>query len=653
MPREGRKSEPSGFQGRAIQRMHPVPYKTVIGIAAVLAAVVLFIYAPAGHYGFLSFDDPVYVTENPKVISGLTGQSVWWAFTSGHASNWHPMTWLSHMLDVEIHGMNAGGHHLTSILLHLANAVLLFWMLYRATGAWRRSAVVSILFAVHPLHVESVAWIAERKDVLSTLFWLLTMHAYVSYVRRPCLNRYLAVVVLFALGLMSKPMLVTLPLVLLLFDIWPLDRVRFGTDQRGIWLRLFYEKIPLFLLTAASSIVTVIVQWRGGAVQNFEVVPLSQRAANALVSYIAYLGRMLWPGNLAAYYPYGSLSVWLVGASALVIGAVTVILIRLSRGRSFLFVGWLWYVFTLVPVIGLIQVGGQARADRYTYIPLVGVFIIAVWGATAILERRRFGSLALKIAACILVFALAARARNQVRYWESDLVLWKHAVQATGANPFARTNLGLAFIDAGDYASGIEQYTEALKIKPDAVETRNALGVAFFKQGNLDAAMKQFDMVLRINPGFAETHSNRGMVLAQRGNIEDAFAEFRKALESIPDNPKVLYNFGFALAGQGRMDEAMSYYRNALAVKPNYADALFQMGNILVGKGMLSEAAVEYAKALEIRPEYEDAHNNLGVILLRQDRNEEAIAHFEEALRINPNSFRARENLNRALAKRQ
>jgi protein O-mannosyl-transferase len=649
----GRKSAESGRHDDAMAPAHPVSNKTVMLVAVALAAIILFIYTPVRNYGFLFYDDPEYVSENAHVFRGLTGQGVLWAFTSGHASNWHPVTWLSHMLDVQMYGMNAGMHHCTNLLLHLANALLLFGLLYRTTRAWGRSAMVAALFAAHPLHVESVAWIAERKDVLSTLFWMLTMHAYVRYVGKPRLGRYLAIVSAFALGLMSKPMLVTLPLVLLLFDVWPLRRVRFEAGQRRAWLAVFREKIPLCVLAAASSLVTIIVQWRGGAVQSFEVAPLYQRVANALVSYIAYLGQMLWPWNLAAHYPSAPLPLWSVAASAAVLIAVSVFGIRFSGSRPYLFVGWLWYVLTLVPVIGLIQVGGQARADRYTYIPLIGVFIAGAWGIAAILERRRCPGIALRAAACILVCVLAAVARGQVRYWESDLALWEHAVQRTADNYFARTNLGFALIDRGDFAAGIAQYAEALRIKPVSAETRNALGTALLKQGQPDAAMEQFTLALRIKPGFAEAHSNRGMVLAQRGETEEAFSEFRKAMEISPENPEVQYNFGFALANQGKLDEAMSYYRKALTGKPDYADAYFQMGNAFAGKGMLSEAAAEYTRALRIRPAYEDAHNNLGIILLRQDRIDEAVAHFTEALRINPNSNRARQNLKRALAKQQ
>lgn len=628
-----------------------VPYKTVIGVAAVLAAIILFIYAPVCRYGFLSYDDPVYVSENAHVIRGLTGQGVLWAFTTGHASNWHPVTWLSHMLDVHIFNMNGGRHHCINLLLHIANAILLFGWLYRTTGAWRRSAMVAALFAAHPLHVESVAWVAERKDVLSTLFWMLTMHAYVRYVGNPRPGRYLAVVAVFALGLMSKPMLVTLPLVLLLLDVWPLGRVRLEADQRQVWLRMFREKTALFMLAAASSAATILAQWRGGAVQDFEVLPLYQRAANALVSYVAYLGQMLWPGNLAAYYPYAPLSPGWIFASALVLITVSIMAIRFSRNRSFIFVGWFWYVFTLVPVIGLIQVGGQARADRYTYIPLIGVFVIAAWGIPLVLERWRLRGAALTGAAIVLVCVLAAVARSQVRYWESDLALWRRTVQTTKDNYFARTNLGFALIDRGDFAGGIAQYTEALRTHPNSAETHNALGTALLKQGRLTEAMEHFTRALRIKPGFAEAHSNRGMVLARQGNSEEAFSEFQKALDIHPKNPEIQYNFGFALANRGKLDEAMSYYREALALRPDYADAHFQMGNVFAGKQMPSEAAAAYAEALRIKPEYADAHNNLGVILLGQGRYDEAVAHFMEALRIEPDNSRAQENLNRALGK--
>jgi tetratricopeptide (TPR) repeat protein len=554
------------------------------------------------------------------------------------------------MLDVEIYGMNAGLHHLTNLWFHIANTLLLFGLLFRTTGGLGRSAMVAALFAAHPIHVESVAWIAERKDVLSTLFWLLTMHAYVQYVRKPRFGRYLVVVVAFALGLMSKPMLVTLPIVLLLFDVWPLQRVRFENGQLEVWMRMIREKIPLFILALASSIVTVIVQAQGGAVRNFEMFPLYRRVANAVVSYVAYLGQMLWPGNLSAYYPYPSLPLWSIIVSAVVLVAASFMVIRLSKSRSFLFAGWFWYLITLIPVIGLVQVGGQARADRYTYIPLIGIFIVVVWGIHLVLRGWRYGDIALKAMACILVCALAAGARHQVRYWESDLSLWERAATVTADNYFAHTNLGYALLERGDVAEGIANYKEALRINPDSAETYNGLGLALARQGQLDAAIEQYRLAIRTRPGFSDAHSNLGIALASRGDMQEAFSEFQRALEISPENPEILYNYGFTLANLGRLDEAISYYRKAVAIRPGYADAYFQTGNIFAGKGMLEEAAAEYAKALEIRPDYEDAHNNLGFVLMSQGRYGDAITHFREALRINPNSDRARRNLNRALA---
>lgn len=636
---------------KTVRPAYPVPWMTLVVVTAALAAVAVFIYAPVCQYGFLSYDDPAYVSKNPQVLRGLTWQGVRWAFTTGQASNWHPVTWLSHMLDVSLFGMNAGRHHCVNLLLHIANAMLLFGLLWRTTGARYRSAVVAALFAAHPLHVESVAWIAERKDVLSTLFWMLTMHAYIRYVHKPAPGRYITVLAVFALGLMSKPMLVTLPLVLLALDLWPLNRVRFEAGQMLVWLKLLREKVPLLLLSAASSVATILAQWRGGAVQDFELLPMHQRAANALVSYAAYLGNTLWPMNLAAYYPYETLSAGLVLVSALILIGISAIVIRFSRKRPFLFMGWFWYGIALVPVIGLIQVGGQARADRYTYIPLIGIFVVAAWGIPLIFERGRSARIALTAASCILVCVLAVGARNQVRYWESDLSLWRHTVEKTGDNYFARTNLGFALMDRGDLSSGIAQFNEALRIRPESAETHNGLGTALLKLGQPNAALDSFTTAVRLRPGFAEAHSNRGMALAQLGRTEEAFIEFQRALQISPESPEIQYNFGFALANLGKLDEAMSHYRKAVMLKPDYADARFQMGNVYAGKEMWNEAAAEYAEAIRIRPAYADAHNNLGVILLRQNRREEAVEHFREALRIDPGNRRAQENLKGALAR--
>src|SRR5579863_5774854 len=390
-----------------------------------LVAAGLFIYAPVRRFDLLRWDDPLYVTDNPQVLGGLTWHGLWWALTTGHAPYWHPLTWLSHMLDVQMYGMNAGGHHLTSVLIHAVNTVLLFWLLRWTTGALGRSAFVAALFAVHPLRVESVAWVAERKDVLSTLFWILTVCAYVRYVRQPRLSRYLVVIAGFALALMSKPMVVTLPFVLLLLDFWPLRRAKLDDGTR-VWLRLAIEKIPLLALAAATSVATFILQRQAGAVVALDSVPVTGRLANALVSYLAYVGKMLWPVRLAAFYPYSSTSLnpgW-VAAAVLALIAVSIAVIRASRVHPYLPVGWFWYLGTLLPVIGFFQAGDQAMADRFVYVPLIGLFLIIAWGLPDLLSRWRYSRGALSAAAIIVLFACTLRARDQVQYWQNALVLW-------------------------------------------------------------------------------------------------------------------------------------------------------------------------------------------------------------------------------------
>jgi protein O-mannosyl-transferase len=625
--------------------------KNLLLVSFGLIAITLFVYAPSWHYGFLSYDDPLYVSGNVEVSHGLTGRGVLWAFTAGHAANWHPLTWLSHMLDVQFYGMVAERHHLTNVLFHIANALLLFWLLCRTTNAWRRSAMVAFLFAVHPLHVESVAWIAERKDVLSALFWMLTFHVYVSYARRPLLRRNLAVIAIFSLGLMAKPMLVPLPITLLLFDIWPLHRVDFGVDQRRVWLQLFREKIPLFAIAVISSIVTIIVQWRAQAVQTFTMLPFSQRAANAVISYIAYIAQMMWPRNLLAYYSRETTSGLLLAICILILLFVSALIIRFAKRHPFLLTGWIWYLCTLLPVIGLIQVGDQSRADRYTYVPLIGIFIIVVWGVPKLFEGRRYRKIILATAASILICALTLLAREQVRFWENDISLWGHVVNAAPRNYFARFNLGNALVARGDFSAATYQYTEALSIKPDFADAHNALGVASFQQGLWQEAATHYADALRVKPGSAKLHSNLGTALGVLGRTEEAVSEFLTALKIDPQKAEIHYNLGYVLAQQGKIDEAIARYRSALQINPIYAEAHIELGNALLGKEEFSKAAEQYTKALEIKPDLADTHNNLGLALMKQGRYSEALFQFKEALRLNPDNVEALKNLEMALEK--
>ncbi len=621
----------------------------LICISLALIAANLIVYAPAWRYGLLEYDDPVYVGKNVEVAQGLTWQGFLWAFTTGHGASWHPVTWLSHMLDVQLFGTAAGYHHLTNILLHIVNTLLLFWLLHRMTGKWRPSVVVAALFAIHPLHVESVAWIAERKGVLSTLFWMLTLHTYVSYVRSPRLHRYLAVLAVFALGLMSKSMLVTLPFHLLLLDIWPLRRATLESGRAQEWMRLVREKIPLMAMAVVSSVITFAVQWKGGTVLHLETFPLSLRISNALASFSTYLAKMLWPTDLAAYYPFEAIPAWWAAGSALLLALVTFLAFRFARRYPPLLVGWLFYLISLAPVIGLIQVGGKARADRFTYIPLIGLFMIAAWGIPKLLEHRRLPGIVLQAAAGILVCALAAGARHQVRYWESDLALWKHTVEVTGSNYFARHNLGMALAARGDWDMAINQYTEALRINPKSAETHNALSVVLLREGRLDEALSRSTEALRLNPKLADAYSNRGTALARKGNYGEAIEEFEKALKVNPDNAEFHYNLGFALADQGKTDDAVAHFYEALRINPRYAEAYNRLGNIYFIAEKPAEAAAQYEKALAANPSLPEAHNNLGYVLMSQERDNEAVAHFRKALEANPDFATAHNNLGLAL----
>jgi len=622
-------------------------------VSLALIAANLIVYAPVRHYEFVTWDDPQYIYENPHVSGGMTWRGVSWAFTTGYSFNWHPLTWLSHMVDVQIYGMNAGPHHLTSVLLHIANTVLLFGLLHGMTGALGPSAFVAALFAVHPLHVESVAWVAERKDVLSTLFWMLTLCGYVRYVRQPRLGRYLVVGLLFALGLMAKPMLVTLPFVLLLLDYWPLGRMSLGDLRatRSIG-RLVREKLPLLALAIASSIVTFVVQRRGGAVSGLDALPLNRRVPNALVSYFTYIGKMLWPTRLTALYPYPrSLPGWWVAGSILGLIGVSVVVIRAARHHPYLPTGWLWYLGTLVPVIGLVQVGSQSRADRYTYVPLIGLFIMVAWGVPDLLARWPYQRYALPTVAGLVILACTITARSQVQYWENSLVLMGHALEVTTDNFTAHNHMGAALADRGKVDEAIAHYSEALRIKPNFAEAHYSLGNALASQGKLNEAIAHYSEALRIKPGSAEPHNGLGSALADQRRFDEAVAHYHEALRIKPDFAEAHNNLGNSLASQGKVDEAIAHYSEALRIKPDFAEAYDNLGQALASQGRASEAIARYSEALRIMPGFAEAHINLALALANQGRFDEAIAHYFEALRIKPGYAIAHNGLGAALAK--
>ena len=531
----------------------------------ILITAVLLVYWQVGDHEFINYDDNVYITDNAQVQKGLTSKGIIWAFTTSHTGNWHPLTWISHMLDCELYGLNPGGHHLTNVLLHMANAILLFVVLRWMTGAIWRSGLVAALFALHPLHVESVAWAAERKDVLSTFFWMLTMVAYVHYVNRPGGKRYLLVLVTFFLGLMAKPMLVTLPFVLLLLDYWPLNRFkpravtgsvedqplgfRSSGDDKSPILKAVMEKTPLFLMSLFSCVVTVMAQQEAGAISTLEIVPFKLRIANGLVSFVAYMGKMIWPQDLAVFYPHpvSDLQIWKPVAAGLFLLIVSTVALWVAQRCRYVIVGWLWYLGTLVPVIGLVQVGEQAMADRYTYVPLIGLFIVVVWGFADLVKGWRSRRWVVSVSAAVMVLALMAGSWLQVAHWKNSVKLFKHALDATSNNYVAHYTLGNALALQRNLTGAISHYNKALQINPDHAEAHRNLAVGLDRQGKHQEAIQHYAEVLRISPHDAQSHNNLGVALAEQGRLKEAVAHFTEALRIDPNFKEAQRNLDLSL----------------------------------------------------------------------------------------------------------
>lgn len=591
-------------------------------LVAGIVLATLAVYGRTVTFDFCGLDDPGYVSENPRVLGGLTGDGVLWAFTTTEQFNWHPLSWLSLMLDATLGAARPGVFHFTNVVLHAANVVLLFWILLRMTSATLRSAFVAGLFALHPLHVESVAWIAERKDVLSTLFGFLAIVLYLRYVESPTRWRYAAVVLSYALGLLAKPMLVALPIVLLVLDFWPLGRV--ARAGRG---RLLREKLPLLALAGLSALATLHAQSAGGAVRTFEMLSFGTRAANAVVSYVEYARLLLWPADLAVQYPYdlAVLGALPVAASALLLLAVSSVALATARSRPYLLAGWLWYVITLLPVSGLIQVGAAPRADRYTYVPLVGLFIMVAWGvpdllrASGVKERLARASLGLGGFAVLLTLALATHV--QVATWRDAGTLFTHALAVDSRNFVAHHGLALQLLRSGRPADAIGHLRESLRLWPSYVEARVSLAEALANAEQLEEAAEQYGQAARGRPIDPEIRSNHASLLLRLGRIEEAEAGYREALRLRPADAKIRANLGAALLRLDRPVEAEAEIRAALRVDPAQA----------------------YARELLAL-----ALKNLGVLRARQGRFDEAIAHLEEALEIDPADAGARLNLERA-----
>jgi tetratricopeptide (TPR) repeat protein len=621
----------------------------VCGVCLFLVAVIWLVFGQTVHCEFVNFDDDVYVYENPIVQKGVTVEGLRWALTTVHSSNWHPLTWFSHMLDCQFYGLNASGHHLTNVLLHTATALLLFLVLRQMTGYLWRSAFVAAVFAIHPLRVESVAWIAERKDVLSGLFFMLTIGAYVHYVRRPwSFGRYLMVALMFALALMSKPMVVTLPFVLLLLDYWPLKRFAQPGGSLFPW-RLIVEKLPLLALSGAVCAVTIFAQKEA-----MSSLPLFARIGNALVSYVVYLGQMIYPVGLAVFYPYpeSGLALWKIITAFVLLLIISAIAVITWRKQPWFLFGWLWYLGMLVPVIGILQVGAQAHADRYTYLPQIGLYLALTWITAELCASWRYRYLVLGGLSAVVLTALIFCARTQTFYWQNSQLLWTHTLACTTDNAVAHINLGDILVQKGYVDEAIIHYKKALQIKPNDPEAHVSFGYALLQKGMADEAIIHFQQALQIKPNYAQAHNNLGDVLAQKGRVDEAIVQFKEALQIKPDYAEACYNLANALLQKGRVDEAITQFQKALQIKPNYAEACYNLGNTLFQKGEIDEAIVRYQRALQIKPDYTNARYNLGYALLQKGRVDEAIIQFQKVLQLKPDHAEAHYNLADALVQK-
>ncbi|MCH6568679.1 MAG: tetratricopeptide repeat protein [Acidobacteria bacterium] len=664
---------------------HPVAVAALLLIASTL-----LVYAPIIDFQFINYDDNIYVTSNPWVKQGLSWQGARWAMTALEGGAWHPLTWLSHMLDVQLFGLNPSGHHLTNLLLHLANVLLLFGVLQRMTGELWRSALVAALFALHPLNMESVAWVAERKNVLSTLFWLLTIWAYVSYVRKPGWQRSLGVLGVFVLGLMAKPMLVTLPCALLLLDYWPLGRL--GKDWREFRKRaprLVVEKLPLLIPVAAISVVTIKGQSQVGALSSWEWIPLGTRVGNAVLAYGLYLKKMVWPTDLAIFYPHpgNSLAVWPIALAGLLLVILSLGVWWQGQRFRYLVVGWCWYLGTLFPVSGLVQVGGQAMADRYTYIPLMGLFIITVWGGADMMRHRRCRGEWFMVAALCMLMPLTVLSRVQLSYWRNTTALFEHALLVNPNNAVAHdvlglesmgkmeftqaqqrfmeaikispkyanayNHLGLVLLEQERFDEAVERFTQTLKLNPDSVDALNNLGLVWLKQGSFREAALLFSQALDVDPDYAPAYGNMGLVLAAQERYEEAMDWYDQGLELAPDSYDHLNNLGLALMATDRLNQAIAHFSRAQKVNPMNVEAYANLGLALAKAGRTEEAALRLSQAIEIQPQFAQSYYYLGLVRNTQERIPEAIENYRAALERRPNHPGARQKLNLLLQERE
>jgi protein O-mannosyl-transferase len=683
-----------------------------IGLCLILIVCTIAVYGRMVGFDFIDYDDPTYVSNNQTVSQGLTWEGIKWAFTTSYAANWSPLTWLSFMSDREIFGSGAAGFHLTNVLLHIANTLLLFWVLKRYSNALYASFFVAAIFGLHPLHVESVAWVTERKDVLSTLFWMLTMLAYLRYLECRTVLRYMIMLVVFSLGLMAKPMLVTLPFVLLILDYWPLRRLSASSFRLGLtklttshsgqansvespagssentpgvglhWLII--EKIPLLILSVISSWVTFVAQKTGGSVVGLSIFPLDYRIGNALVSYCEYILKMFYPIGLAAFYPHSAagLEDWKIAASIACLLTITVVVILL-RNHRYLLAGGLWYLGTLVPVVGIVQVGRQAMADRYTYIPLIGLFVMLVWFAADIIGKWRYRAVVVGITGTILISTLMVLTFKQVGYWRDTMTLFTHTVGITEDNYLAHSILATHYAHNGDFDKARSELGMAMGLKVNEIDVLYNIATCLAVLGRTDEAIVYYNKILAITPGDSDTyialasmetdkrnferaidlyrkglkyhpergdlHGQLGSLFYQMGQVDQAIPELETAVK-LKEDSKLYGNLGVAVSSKGQVQRAIECYEKAIQLDSFNAEAHYNFGNLYLAQDKPTQAADEYIKAIKIRPNYSKAYGNLGLALSFMGKYEDAVEKFHNAINLDPNNVEARFNLAASLA---
>jgi tetratricopeptide (TPR) repeat protein len=632
-------------------------------LSAALLIVVLAVYWPVLKHGFVKYDDDKYVTDNERVTGGLTRTSVIEAFTKPHFFMWHPLTTLSHTLDCELFGLDPAGHHLVSLILHLANTLLLFWVLRKMTGSLWPSAFVTAVFALHPLQLESVAWIAERKNILSASFWLLTMGVYTAYAQRGGVWRFLMVIIAFSLCIMTKPIAVVVPFVLLVVDYWPLGRFELGSaggsardnSMTKTVLRLLVEKIPLFVLAGVLAFATYFVSKGGGVVSGLEKLRLSSRLANAVISYFVYIQKLIWPSGLAVFHPHpaGDYSRLWVAACAVLLVSITVLAVLLIRRRKYIAAGWFWHVGTLVPVIGIVQAGAQARANRYMYMTMIGLLIIIAFSVKDLVAKwPRLKPIA-AVAAVAVAAALGICTRVQLGYWKNSETLFRHALDVTRNNFVMHNNYANLLTDAGRTREAIEHFNKSLQLRPRSPEVHNNLGNALSDLGLLDDAIKHYKMATQFEKDFAVAHYNLAGVLSKKKLHQEAIAQYREAIRIKPKYVEAWNHLGLELAGRGQLKEAVDCYRKAIELRPNY---ILAHGRLALALAKLKDidGALEHCRiVLKARPDDVEMHCNVGVLLEKKGQIEQAIEQYRRALDIDPDYARARQGLDAALAKQK